>query len=258
MMLKDRFFLLLFFFTSLPCSAELNSFTARYEIHSMAMAKAIAVNSLRIQNNHYSYHSKISPSGWLSHFNSSSREESSQGIIENQQLSPVKYSYKLLRNEQLRRHVEIDFLSERNKIINHHRHIDNRWQMSWAEGVQDHLSYQLALMLKLQNSIASDKRPDFFFSVADGGRLKKYTFKVLGEENLETPIGLLNTLKLEHKAYNQNDTITIWCAADLAYLPVKIVQEKSHSPDYRSVIISYHREPETNKGNSPLPTPTKP
>jgi len=220
--------------------AELVSFTAQYEINSMAMTQAMAVNKLKLKDSSYFYHSQISPIGWLGRLNQSRREESSQGKISGQQLIPDIYSYKLLKDNQARRHVEIEFLPNKHKIINHHKHIDNHWQMDFVDGVQDHLSYQLALMLALQQSLLPQKQSDFFFSVADGGRLKKYSFKLLGEENLETPIGLLHTLKLKHKPY-KDDNITIWCAADLAYLPVKIVQEKKHSPDYTSIIISYER-----------------
>jgi len=227
--------------------AELTSFVAKYEIKSIALTKAEAVNQLTINNSQYSYHSLISPSGWLSRFNNSIREETSEGRIENQQLIPYKYSYKLLKSDELRRHVEIEFSNDRNKIINHHKHINNRWKMDMVEGVQDHLSYQLALMLTLQSSVESDNKRAFYFPVADGGRLKKYSFKLLGKEKLETPIGLLHTLKLEHKAYNQDDTITIWCAADLAYLPVKVIQESNHSRNYKSIIISYQSDNESKQ-----------
>jgi len=241
--LKGSALFFLTFILSNIAFAELTSFTARYEINSMAMTQAVAINQLTIQNSNYSYRSSISPTGWLSSFNQTTREESSEGLINKQQLIPHKYIYKLYKDNQARRHVEIEFLTDKYKIINHHKHINNRWKMSMVDGVQDHLSYQLALMLRLQNSMASNKKNAFFFSVADGGRLKKYSFKLLGEENLETPIGLLHTLKLEHKTYNQSDTITIWCAADLAYLPVKIYQEKNHAPDLKSIIISYQNAP---------------
>jgi len=114
--------------------------------------------------------------------------------------------------------------------------------MDSVDKVQDRLSSQLALMLALQQSGIPDKKQHFTYSIADGGRLKQYSFKIIAEEKLETSLGVLKTIKLEHKRSNQNGLMFLWCAEELAYLPVKILHQQSGLPDYLSNIQSYKKE----------------
>ena len=82
---------------------------------------------------------------------------------------------------------------------------------------QDKLLYQLTMMLDLKAG-----RKKLQYEIADGGTLKDYEFNVIGEEEIDTPMGKLHTVKLER--VNDVRHTTIWCAESLEYLPVRIEQ----------------------------------
>ena len=91
------------------------------------------------------------------------------------------------------------------------------WQMHVSPATQDKLLYQLTLMIDLKAG-----KKDLHYEIADGGTLKEYEFTVLGEENIETPVGRLDTVKLQR--LDDVRHTTIWCAKSLDFLPVRIEQ----------------------------------
>jgi hypothetical protein len=79
---------------------------------------------------------------------------------------------------------------------------------------------QLALLMELR-----DGKTTFRYPVAIRGRVKRYHFEVVGEENTELDIGTFRTLKLERKD-DKKDKSWIWGAPELDYLPVRFLKQK--------------------------------
>jgi hypothetical protein len=105
---------------------------------------------------------------------------------------------------------------------------DSRWEMTIPAGTLDKLATQLGIMLELQNG-ASEKT----FAVADGGKLKQYAFQAIGTETVELPAGSFETVKL-HRVGDSTQKLTyIWCAPELHYLPVRILQRNEDQSEYR-------------------------
>jgi len=231
--------LILFVVLSQNVFAELNNFTAVYKLYSLGITQATATNHLTLKNNHYRFESRIEPVGWIDFFNNANRYEYSEGSILNQIIKPDIYSYQHTERIKDNREVEVIFNNEQKSITNFHKHINNKWKMNSIDMVQDRLSSQLSLMLALQQSGIPEKKQFFDFPIADGGRLKHYSFKIIAEEKLETTLGVLNTIKLEHRRSNLNGVMFLWCAEEFAYLPVKILHQQNGLPDYISNIHSY-------------------
>jgi hypothetical protein len=99
--------------------------------------------------------------------------------------------------------------------------IDNKpWKMDIPLDAQDLLSYQLKLRYDLMQH---PKQKQFQYPVADGGRIKNFTFRVIGEEVIETPMGRLNTFKLESLRHSEMDVEhLVWLAKDWDNLLVRI------------------------------------
>ncbi len=232
----------LIFFISKIAVAELNGFTAIYKLQSFSRTQATAPTRLSINNDHYRFESHIQPVGWIGIIYSVNRYEFSEGLLKNNQLIPQKYSYQHSERIKSDRQVDVLFDNQQKIITNFHKHLNNKWKMVSVDQVQDRLSSQLSLMLALQQSGVPFSQQNFVFSIADGGRLKQYTYNILAEEKLETPLGILNTIKLEHHRSNQEGIMIIWCAEEFAYLPVKIIQRQTDLPDYISIIDSYKKE----------------
>lgn len=238
---KFDLFSIIFFvlFFSKLSFAELSSFTANYKLQTLSVTQAYATTKLSIKGDNYRFESRIKPTAWIGIINNADRYEYSEGVIKNNEIIPQKYYYQHSDWLKSTRQVEITFDKQKNKITNYHLHINNKWKMDSVDQVQDRLSSQLSIILALQQSGTLKDKKEFSYSIADGGRLKQYIFTIIAEEKLQTPLGVLNTIKLEHHRSHQDGIMIIWCAEDLAYLPVKIQHQQLGLPNYISVINSY-------------------
>ncbi|MDX1320371.1 MAG: DUF3108 domain-containing protein, partial [Oceanospirillum sp.] len=99
--------------------------------------------------------------------------------------------------------------------------IDNKpWKMDIPVNAQDLLSYQLKLRYDLMQN---PEQKQFQYPVADGGKIKFFTFRVVGEEVLKTPMGRLNTIKLESLRHSKMDVEhLVWLAKDWDNLLLRI------------------------------------
>jgi hypothetical protein len=105
---------------------------------------------------------------------------------------------------------------------------DTPWKMQVPAGTQDKLSYQLQLRLDLLAG-----KTDMTYAVADGGKLKEYRFKVTGEEQIDTPYGRYNAVRVMRDRGEDADRETlIWLAPELDYLIVRLEQTESDGKTY--------------------------
>ncbi len=146
------------------------------------------------------------------------------------QLVPKKYHYQrsgLGRDRQ----ALLNFDWQNQKVVNN---VQNKpWSMDLPQAALDKLSYQL----QLRHDLINDKQ-DMRYKIADGGRLKTYDFKVLGEETLSTPLGQLNAVKVERIRENAKRTTHLWLAKDWNHLVVKIRQTEKDGKHYEINIAS--------------------
>lgn len=164
---------------------------------------------------HYVYESFSKPIGIARWFTDSTLLEKTEWIYHEDQLRPLRYSYDR-KSSRKNRHVKLEFDWQRMRVVND---INNdAWSMTITDGTQDKLLFHLSVMVDL---IRGKKPLDYH--VADGGRMKTYNFKMLGEERIETKLGKMKTIKLEQPG--KRDT-TLWCAPELNYLPIQAEQEE--------------------------------
>jgi len=95
---------------------------------------------------------------------------------------------------------------------------------------QDRLSFLLAL------TFASQKDQPISFHVADGRGMSRHTYKPNGRERLATPAGEFDTVKVMRKNEGSGDVAEIWLAADLGYLPVRIVVVEKDGTRFEHVV----------------------
>lgn len=195
------------------------SFSATYTLHKGPLTLAETTRKLhKNSNGHFVYESYSKPIGYARWFTDSTLLEKSEWVYHDNTLRPIRYSYD--RNGSKReRHVKLNFDWNKMRVTNE---INNEpWSMEIPNGTMDKLLYHLAVMHDLQQADLP-----LTYQVADGGTLKSYTFKELGRETLKTSLGTFNTIKLLRPG--RRDT-TLWCAEELNYLPVKIIQEEDGS-----------------------------
>jgi hypothetical protein len=93
---------------------------------------------------------------------------------------------------------------------------------------QDRLSFLLAL------SYAGKKAEPISFHVADGKGMSRHTYQPNGRERLGTPAGVFETVKLIRRN-GSGETAEIWLAAELGFLPVRILVTDDDGTRYEHV-----------------------
>ena len=103
---------------------------------------------------------------------------------------------------------------------------DETWQLPLRDGVMDQLSYQVAMRQALIDN--SDSEAIFSFDIIDGDAIKMQQYRLVGEEILSTPLGELNTLKLERvREASDQRASKIWLAVDWNFLLTRIEQQNN-------------------------------
>lgn len=158
-------------------------------------------------------------------------EESSQFSLNQQQIQPLIYTYnrKVLGKT---RKANLSFDWNTNRVENNVN--DKPWSMDISKGVLDKLSYQL----QLQADVASGLT-DLNYKVADGGRLKEYSFAVTGKETISTPAGDFESIRVERKYDTDKGRSTqIWFAPALNYQLIQLRRVEKKNKMFSLVLKS--------------------
>lgn len=170
-------------------------------------------------------------------------QQTSTFILNHDQMLPQLY----------RRYQKVFGKSEEQKVIFHWdelhvtNDIDNKpWKMAIPEDAQDLLSYQLKLRYDL---LQHPEQKQFQYPVADGGKIKFFTFRVVGEEVLKTPMGRLNTIRLESLRHSKMDVEhLVWLAKDWDNLLVRIEPVRRKDKEEPVVLVRASLAGQTVKG----------
>lgn len=163
-------------------------------------------------------------SAWLGSIKESSRFKADGEII-----TPIVYEYErsgLGKNKQL----GVQFDTETQTLINNNN--GKKQALPIDQPMFDPLTYQL----QLQADVASGKT-DVTYTIADGKRLKHYRFKVVKQETLKTPLGLLETTRVERIKEKSDKSTTLWFANQWDYLLVK-VERREDDTDYSIDLVN--------------------
>lgn len=103
------------------------------------------------------------------------------------------------------------------RMLVHVTHKKQSTELKATAGMLDKLLYQLVLMRDLQSG-----RSPIRYTVVDGNKIRNYPVEIVGEEEIETPLGVLKTVKVRYQKPGSERSTTLWCAPSLGYLPVKL------------------------------------
>lgn len=100
----------------------------------------------------------------------------------------------------------------------------NSWEIPITPGVVDKLSYSI----QIGQDITQNGVSEFEYQVLDKGRIDEHKYRISSEEVLETPIGALNTVKIERvREPDSRRSTTVWLAKDWDYMLVRLEQVSS-------------------------------
>ncbi len=191
------------------------AFRADFELYSGDLQVGETTWTLEsIDDDRRLYRSLSNATGLASLFSPRKVLEQSEWREKDGVLLPLSYSYNRSSGSR-KRHLEISF--DWKQGIASHTIRGDTWHMPVQKGTVDKLSYLLLLMRDL-----ADGKREMHYPIADGGRLKRYHFKVIGEEILETTLGPLQTLKIRRIRNNNKRDTVVWCAIRYGYFPIQI------------------------------------
>jgi len=223
--------LLLLLTSHAAIAVSLPDFEARYALEQYNLRIGTASLSLRTdERGHYTYEFNSWSNRWVAWFRENRLYESSRGEISADGIIPQQYDYQ--RSGDQPRNARLSFDWEDMSVENHVA--DSHWEMDIPTGTLDKLATQLGLMLAL-----GDGERDVTYTVADGGSLKEYRYRVVGEETLRLPAGTFKTLKVIKLRKDVNQQTIIWVAPELHFLPVRIWRRDSDSGEYQSDLESF-------------------
>jgi len=218
MLVKTHLFLLYTLISTSVCLAadEIPPFfEANYTLYSNDTKVGIMERRFfQQENGNYTFRSESKTTGFIALLKKVLIIEESTWKLVDSYFTPLNYTYHHIKGKK-ERDAEIKFDWDRQQITN--RVNESTWTMQTQIGIQDKLLYQLTVMSDLK----SEQIPENY-AVADGGKIKQYTFVRIADEILKTPLGEFNTIKLRMHKSNRKQETFLWCAYDLNFLPIKV------------------------------------
>ena len=98
----------------------------------------------------------------------------------------------------------------------------------------DRVSIQYEVMHDLLNGAASDQ-----YTMFEIDRLRPVNISIVGERTVEVPAGRFSVVGIRHQAEGSKRATTLWCAAELGYLPVIIEQHRKGELRVRATLTDY-------------------
>ena len=221
-----------FLSTTIP-AVPLPDFEASYKLeqHSLRIGTATIALHTDEQGN-YLYEFRSQPTGWISWLVNNQLQESSRGETTTGGIRPNKYHYQRSGGRQREANLLFDWpsMTVENHVAGSH------WEMDIPAGTLDKLATQLGMMIALGQG-----RQDVTFTVADGGILKEYRYRVIGNETLDVPAGTFKTVKVAKLRKDIDQETIIWFAPSLHFLPVRIWRRDSDDEEYVSDLEEFSR-----------------
>lgn len=134
---------------------------------------------------------------------------------EGKKLQSHDYRYK---RSVLGKSKKIHLAMDHQKQILRENYDDRKSQLS---PIPDQLYDSLNQHLQLRIDLLQKKPSPFIYPVYKKGRIKTYTYQLIGTEKIDTPAGQFNALKLSTPAKKNRQT-TVWMALDWDLLILKI------------------------------------
>lgn len=177
------------------------------------------------------FSSRVEPSGILATLVGGTIREVTELEKAEARLRPLSYLFER-RGLARDRDVTVRFDWARGRVENVVN--DDRWTMRVPHDALDKHSLVLAVSADLAAGTLAASYP-----VADGGRLKTYSFQRLGDERVVTPLGVLDTVKLRRERPGGRPATLFWHAPAYDHLPVRIERRDDGGRVLRMALTRY-------------------
>jgi hypothetical protein len=178
-----------------------------------------AVQSYQAVDGQYRLTLDVTPGGVVALFTQESFHDESIGKVDQHGWQPQRYVH-LRRGGKKQRDYEFLFDWQAGQL--RETQADTP-PVALPPGTLDELTYVEALRRTLAAGGTGLEVPVLYGS---DGKIRNYTLQTLGEEEITTPAGTFHTVKVLRTQEGGKYTVTLWCAPQLDYFPVRIDREK--------------------------------
>ncbi len=197
--------------------STLAAFEATFKVKMKGLRGEMRM-SLREADEGFAAVSILEPKGIARVFARGRVEEAAQFTLSDGRLVPASYRSRdtVSRDERFAQ-IDYDWSDDRARGSDE----DGAFDHPVDETAFDRVTLQYALMLDLANGAGRQA-----YSLVDGSRLKKLDVRIVGEKRIDVPYGEFDVVMLQHQAQGSSRVMTLWCAPELGYLPVRIEQHR--------------------------------
>lgn len=196
----------------------ISSYTAHFEATVGGIKMGEIERSLKKNKSGlYQQTSLIYTTGILSVFRPDRFEEHSFWYWKNNAPVPERYTYHFSGNKG-DFYEQLDFDWDKMEVASLHK--GKTTTLEIEDGVVDKLSYQIALVRDLRQG-----KKEFAYRVADRGDIRNIRYKVIGEDEIDTPWGKQHTIKVQRVTLTNERITTLWFAPDLDFMVIKLIQD---------------------------------
>ncbi|MEW8626464.1 MAG: DUF3108 domain-containing protein [Candidatus Thiodiazotropha sp.] len=227
-------------FTILNAAADerLTPFTAEFTVHRNILPLGRLTLSLELKpDGSYRYTAHSQPSLLANLFSRNEVIEESQGSYLMGQITPHRYTYRDKDQQSENSEVKFDWQTEQAATTSR----GVTWSQPIRAATQDKLSQQLQVRIHLAQG-----KQQISYQVADGGKIKNYQFRVVGEETVASSDVEYRCLRVERSKGTGTSDYTIWFATELGYLPIKI-ERNQNGKVYRMRLDELHNLDELHR-----------
>ena len=214
---------------SQPSFALPSALTANYSVYKGSLYLGDMTSTLRYAKNQYHYYKNTKAKGFAALITKAVIKEKVDGSFKGDRLTPIKYYFlQSTRKNSRTENTHFAGLNAKGSYKNNH------YNVKLPQGTLDRASLELALATDI-----SKKKAVLSYNVMERGKLKKYNFRRLGEEQLTTSNGTFTTTKVSVVRADNKRSTTFWLAKELDYMPVKIIHKEKN--DVITTVIKSHQ-----------------
>ena len=193
--------------TALP-----DAFKANYSVARGGLTLGNLHASLSYSGNKYQYQKYTKATGVAALLTGIKITENTRGKLSGLHVMPENYLFNQSRRSKSR--IDKVNISGR-KAVGSYK--NQPYNLTIPLGTQDRASLELVLA----RDIAQNKAR-LSYNVIERGKVKQYNFRKMGNEQIKTPAGTFNTIKVQVVRENKKRETVFWLAKNLDFLPVKV------------------------------------
>ena len=210
-----RYITIIFFYLfiqNIAFSASVKNYSARYEIYHNNFYVGHTNRKLTKEKDFFVFSSVSETAGIASWFADITITETSKLKITNNNLTFYSFDYQINKNGK-KESYQLN-LKNAQQFYNSHK----KQLFPVTQHLQDTHGFTVAIMYDLKNG-----KREMTYELAKKNKLDKYQLKFIKNEALATSSGKISTLKMEYFNPKKNQRVTIWCAPDMDFLPIRIL-----------------------------------